>query len=61
MEFMPKMEPMCIILCCLGSCLIIDHVSVYGGYGYPLASLFENAIIAFIVVIFLYLINGGGK
>jgi hypothetical protein len=31
---------------------------VHGGYGYPLALLFTNTIIAFIVVISLHLING---
>jgi hypothetical protein len=54
-------QPVCITLCCLGSCLIIAHGSVYGGYGYPLASLSANAIIAFIVVISLHLINSREK
>jgi hypothetical protein len=61
MEFKIMMEPACITLCCLGSCLIIAHIGMYGGYGYPLALLFVNAIIAFIAVISLHLINGRGK
>jgi hypothetical protein len=61
MEFKIKMEPMFITLCCLGSRSIITYIGVYRGYGYPLTPLFMNAIIAFIVVISLYLINGGGK
>jgi hypothetical protein len=60
MEFKIKMEPICITFCCLGSCLIIAHVGIYGGRRYPLTSLFANAIIAFIIVISLHLINKRG-
>ena len=60
-EFKIEMEPMCITLCCLRSCSIILHVGMYGGYKYPLALLFANAIITFIAVISLHLINCGGK
>ncbi len=61
MELNIKAEPVCITLCCLGSFSIITHISVYGGYGYPLTLPFANAIIVFIMVISLHLINGGGK
>jgi hypothetical protein len=61
MEFEIKTESVCIALCCLGSCSIIAHLGMYGGYRYPLAPLFANRNIAFFVVISLHLINGGGK
>jgi hypothetical protein len=61
MEFKIKMQPVRITFCCLRSCTIITHVGVFGGYRYPLAPLFVNTIIAFIIIISLHLINGGGK
>jgi hypothetical protein len=61
MEFSIRTEPVCITFCCLGSCSIIAHVGIYGGGGYPLASLFANAIIALIVIISLHLINHGER
>jgi hypothetical protein len=62
MEFKIRTEPVCICCCCIGGCSVIAHVGVYGGGGYPLASLFANTLIATIIIVSLYLINhGGGK
>jgi hypothetical protein len=61
MEIKIEAKSVCITVCYLASFMIIAHVGIIGGYGYPLTSLFANAIIAFIVIISLHLINGKGK
>ncbi len=61
MEFSIRTEPVCITVCCIGSFSIIAHVEIYRGGGYPLTSLFANAIILLFVIISLHLINHGGR
>jgi hypothetical protein len=57
MEFSIRTEPVCITVCCLGAaCSIIGHIAMYGGQGHPFATLWANAIIAFIVIISINLI-----
>ena len=54
MLFEVDIEPVCVMVICLGSCAAIEHLAVYAGNGNPGITLCSILVIASILVYSLH-------
>jgi hypothetical protein len=58
MLFEVDIEPVCIMVICLGGCVVIGHLALYAGQGNPMVTL---CLIKVITAIFVFLLHVAGR
>ncbi len=58
MLFEVDIEPVCLMVICLGGCMVIGHLALYAGQGNPMVTLCS---IIFITAILVFLLHVAGR